>query len=176
MTLYFKRLRFQIYMLLEGHTADCVVRALGDLQALCGKMYPRLFGLIPTDRGTELSDVTRMEHGRDGRKRGSVYFCDPLQSQQKGSCERNHGELRRILPKGKTDFDALTCQDMTRCMSHVNSYKRKSIDWFAPIDMARAVFPPDLIDELGIGKVEARDVNLTPLLVQHAQVNHVKAR
>lgn len=84
--------------------------------------------------------------------------------------------MRRTLPKGKTDFDALICQDMARCMSHVNSYKRKSIDWFAPIDMASAVLPPDLINGLGIEKVEARDVNLTPLLVPHAQVNHVKAR
>lgn len=85
LTLYFKRLHFQIYMLLEEHTADCVVKALDDLQALCGKMYPRLFGLILMDRGTEFSNVLRMEHGRDGQKRGSVYFCDPLQSQQKGS-------------------------------------------------------------------------------------------
>ena len=85
-------------------------------------------------------------------------------------------ELRRILPKGRTDFDALTAQDMARIMSHVNSYRRKSIDWFAPIDMARAVLPADLLDGLGVERIEPRDVNLTPGLVPHAQANSRRAR
>ena len=61
-------------------------------------------------------------------------------------------------------------------MSHVNSYRRKSIDWFAPIDMARAVLPADLLDGLGVERIEPRDVNLTPGLVPHAQANSRRAR
>jgi transposase, IS30 family len=57
---------------------------------------------------------------------------------------------------------------MAKCMSHINSYKRQSIDWNAPIDMTRAVFPPDLLDGLGIEKIEPKKVNLTPNLVPHA--------
>lgn len=120
------------------------------------------------DRGSEFADVPRMERSSQRRrKRCSIWFCDPQQSQQKGSAE-NHVELRRILPKGRTDFDALTCVDMACCMSHVNSYCRKSIDWFAPIDMAKAVHPADLLDGLGVEKVKPGDINLTPSLVPHA--------
>lgn len=170
LTLYFRRLHYQIYMLLPSHDSECVVGALNDLESLCGKMYPRLFGTILTDRGTEFSDVIGIERDRHGRKRTDLYFCNPTQSQQKGACERNHVELRRILPKGKTDFDALTKSDMARIMSHINSYSRKSIDWFAPYDMARAVLPPGLLEGLGVERVEPRRINLTPQLVPHAIV------
>lgn len=85
--------------------------------------------LVITDRGPKFSDVERIEHGKNGVKRLSLYFCDPIQSQQKGLAERCHEELRMILPKGKIDFDALTCRDMAACMSHVNSYMRGNCGW-----------------------------------------------
>ena len=38
------------------------------------------------------------------KKRCRVYYCDPQSPGQKGRCERNHEELRRILPKGRTEL------------------------------------------------------------------------
>lgn len=169
LTLYFRRLHFQLYMLLPSKETSEVARAFDELQELCGDLFPRLFGTVLADRGTEFYGAERIEHGRNGVKRCSLYFCDPQQSHQKAACEKNHVELRRILPKGRTDFDALTGRDMARCMSHVNSYRRKSIDWFAPVDMALAVLPRDLIDGLGIERIEPALVNLTPELVPHAR-------
>ena len=103
-------------------------------------------------------------------KRLSLYYCDPLQSQQKGRCERCHEELRRILPKGRTDFDALTGRDMAACMSHVNSYLRGKMDWTAPVDLAARVLPDGLLDAYGVERIDPREVNLTPGLVPHAAV------
>lgn len=170
LTLQFKRLHLQLYVLLDDCRASSVVSALDMLEALLGReRYRRVFGLMLTDRGAEFSDVLGME-GEGGAKRGDVYFCDSRQSQQKPHCERNHEELRRILPKGRTDFDALTERDMARCMSHVNSYRRSSADWFAPIDLARGVLPPELLEGLGVERVEPKEVNLTPYLVPHAML------
>ena len=59
---------------------------------------------------------------------------------------------------------------MALCMSHVNSYCRKSIDWFSPIVMAKAVLPMCMTEALGIEEIEPKDVNLTPYLVPHAIV------
>ena len=128
LTLFVRRIGFQFYVLLPDKTARSVVEALDTLQALCGPRFSQVFGLLLCDRGSEFSDAERMEHGRNGVKRLSLYYCDPLQSQQKGRCERCHEELRRILPKGRTDFDALTGRDMAACMSHVNSYLRGKMD------------------------------------------------
>ena len=168
LTLFLRRIGFQFYILLPRKTARCVVEAIDTLQAVCGPRFPQMFGLVITDRGPEFSDVERIEHGKNGVKRLSLYFCDPMQSQQKGRAERRHEELRRILPKGKTDFDALTCRDMAACMSHVNSYLRGNMEWMAPVEMAGLVLPPGVLDAYGVEAVDPREVNLTPQLVPHS--------
>lgn len=170
LTLHFKRLHFQLYILLPRRDSHSVVRTLDMLDGVTEGLFGKLFPVMLADRGTEFSDVPRMESGEDGTPRTRVFFCDAMQSQQKGSAEKNHVELRRVLPKGKTDFDALTEKDMATCMSHINSYCRESIEWWSPIDVARVVLPLELTEALGIEKVERRDVNLTPYLVPHAML------
>lgn len=170
LTLYFRRFHFQLFLLLDEHTSAEVVRMLDVIDDLCGGLFPKLCPILLCDRGTEFADVLRMENRRNGTPRTRVFFCDPLQSQQKGGAEKNHCELRKILPKGKTNFDALTGRDMALCMSHVNSYCRDSLDWFSPISLAMLVLPPSLTEGLGIEKIEPSDVNLTPYLVPHAIV------
>ena len=95
-------------------------------------------------------------------------FCDPMQSRQKGRAERCHEELGRILPKGKTDFDALTCRDMAACTSRVNSYLRGNMEWMAPVEMAGLVLPPGVLGAYGVEAVDPREVDLTPQLVPHS--------
>lgn len=170
LTLYFRRFRFQLFLLLEEHTAAEVVAALDMLDGLCGTLFPKLCPVCLFDRGTEFADVMRLENRANGTPRTRVFFCDPQQCQQRGGGEKNHEELRKILPKGKTNFDALTRRDMALIMSHVNSYCRDSLDWFSPISLARAVFPQGLLDALGVEEVAPRDVNMTPYLVPHAML------
>lgn len=54
-----------------------------------------------------------------------LFYCDPRQSQQKGACEKNHVEIRKLLPKGAgVRFDRLTAADCALLMSQVNSEPR----------------------------------------------------
>lgn len=64
--------------------------------------FRRVFGTVLTGRGPEFSDVAGMERGG----RCSVYYADPIRSDRKGVCEKNHVELRKIVPKG-TSLDGL---------------------------------------------------------------------
>ena len=127
-----------------------------------------MFGLALCDRGAEFANAKRIECTRNGAKRLSLFYADPQQSQQKARAERCHEELRRILPKGRTDFDALTEADMARAMSHVNSYLRGSMDWTSPAEMARVLLGPDVLDAYGVEVIDPKQVNLTPSLVPHA--------
>lgn len=102
--------------------------------------------------------------------RTRVFFCDPLRSDQKGKCEKNHEEIRKILPKGKTDFDALRERDMAVLMSHVNSYARDSLNWATPYDLEKLMAPEGLLDGLGVERIPADDVTLKPYLIEHAIV------
>ena len=102
------------------------------------------------------------------RLEGRVFYCDPLAPGQKGACERNHSELRRILPKGRSDFDALTCADLAVAASHVNSYPRAALGGRCPVDAARALLPEGFVDLLGVVKVPLEEVVLRPSLLPHA--------
>ena len=166
LTVHLPRLEFQIYLLLGAHTASEVVRALDFIELACAGEFSRLFGVGLTDRGCEFSDVAGMERSAADpeRKRCSIYFCDPMASHQKGSCEKNHVEFRKLVPKG-TSMDQLTARDMALVTSHVNSYPRPSLGGLAPIDLASAVLPRSLLDELGVERVDPNDVVMTPALL-----------
>ena len=61
----------------------------------------RVFGAVLTDNGSEFADegaIAALLGEREGETR--LFYCDPRQSQQKGACERNHVEIRKLLPKG----------------------------------------------------------------------------
>lgn len=88
-----------------------------------------------------------------------------MKSGQKGACEKNHVELRKILPKG-TSFQDLTPRDVAIISSHVNSYTRPALGGVAPLTLASQVLPSDLIDGLGIEPIPPDDVMLKPKLIK----------
>ena len=55
-------------------------------------------------------------------------------------------------------------------MSHVNSYLRGKMGWMAPVETARLVLPPGVLDAYGVERIDPKEVNLTPGLVPHAAV------
>ncbi len=87
---------------------------------------------------------------------------------QRAIARRNHAELRRILPKGRSDFDALTGQDLSLAASHISSNPRASLGGKRPIDVAAALLPEGLLDALGITAIPIEEVILKPSLLAHA--------
>ena len=174
LTLLFRRTNFQLMILLEEKTSAKVIEAIDALENLCGEHFSKAFPIILCDRGTEFENPERMEHSKNGKPRTKVYFCDPQQSQQKPQCEKNHVEIRKVLPKGRTNFDALTKSDMATLMSHVNSYAREVLAWATPYDLAKLMLPEDLIDGLGVERIDGNDVTLKPYLIEHAIVQKKK--
>ena len=166
LTLMLRRFSFQIMIMLPAKTQGCVKEALDMVEMLCGKdEFKRVFGVILTDRGAEFQDWASLEEGIDGGKRCSVYYCDPLQSQQKGRCEKNHVELRKILPSG-VSFEDITNYELSVICSHVNSYTRPKLGGAAPYDLAALVLPKDLLEGLAITKVPPDDVVMRPSLLK----------
>jgi hypothetical protein len=166
MSFHVPRIEFQIYLLLSAHVAAEVARAMDFIELACGGAFARLFPVGLTDRGSEFSDAEGIERSAadPSRKRCSIYYCDPMASHQKGSCEKNHVEFRKIVPKG-TSMDLLDAADMAAITSHVNSYPRPSLGGMAPMDLALAMLPRSLFEELGIGRVEPDEVVMTPRLL-----------
>jgi IS30 family transposase len=167
LTLYLRPARFQLAMCLPEKTSSAVAAALDSLEAALGREgFQRLFGLLLTDNGTEFADTSAIEASRDGgRARTRVYYCDVRMSQQKARCERNHVELRKLLPKGRgIPFDLLDDHDMACVMGELDSEPRPSLGGLTPVAMLRAAYGPlaeDLMDALGVEDVPYEELDLT---------------
>jgi IS30 family transposase len=161
-------LHFQIYLLLQSKTKDEVVRMFDWLEECCDGRFREFFGLLLLDRGVEFDDILGMEQSclSEG-KRCSVYFADPNRPDQKGACEKNHVELRKVIPKG-TSFDSMTAYDLSLICSHVNSTIRKGCGNTTPIQLAMMCLPQTLFDNLGLKLIPPKDVVSAPRILYRA--------
>lgn len=133
------------------------------MEACCEGSFAEAFPVMLGDRGSEFLDYGKIETGLDGKSRTRMFYCDPVKPGQKGACEKNHVELRKILPKG-TDFDALTPWDVALVSSHVNSYVRAG-QGVAPIALASLALPQSLLENLAIIAVPPDEVVMKPKLL-----------
>lgn len=167
LTLYLRAFRFQLALLMPDKTAASTESALDMLERAAPRAFARLFPLLLTDNGAEFSDCAAIERSAldPAARRCSVYYCDARQSQQKGGCERNHVEVRKILPKGRgISFDRLGGRDCAVLMSHLNSEPRPSLGGMCAIDMLLAALGADgreLLDALGVEKVPYGELDMT---------------
>lgn len=156
----------------EEKTAASMKEGLSILEKALGQeVFRKYVHVLLTDRGSEFSDAEGMEHDSDGTLRTRVFYCDPMQSGQKGSLESNHVQLRYILPK-ETDLRALGLTDqaaMNTVMSHVNSVPLESTGNKSPLEVTEFLFP-DLYEKLvafGIRKIAPDAVILKPYLLKN---------
>lgn len=176
LTLYLRPFKLQLALLMESGAACEPPAQLDMLERGLGKeAFRSFFGTVLTDNGAEFSDADAIERSAlPGRaRRLSLFYCDARQSQQKGGCERNHVELRKLLPKGRgIAFDDLERADMAVVMSHLNSEPRPSLGGLSPIRMllaARGEAGAELLELLGIEEIPYEGLDLTPRAVGRAR-------
>ena len=141
------------------------------LESILGtELFRKYVHVLLTDRGTEFSAAEAMEISSDGTRRTRIFFCDPMQSGQKGSLENKHIELRYILPK-ETDLKklGLTCQsELNLVLSHVNSSPCEVLGNKSPLELTAFMYQ-DLYEKLvafGIHPIEKDQVILKPYLLK----------
>lgn len=156
----------------EEKTASAMLSGVCLLEEVLGaQLFRKYVNVLLTDRGTEFSAAQDMETAADGSRRTRVFFCDPMQSGQKGTLENKHIELRYILPKqtnlrglGLTDQHALNI-----VLSHVNSAPVESLGGKSPLELTEFLYP-DLYEKLlafGIRKIASDNVVLKPYLLKN---------
>ncbi len=171
LTLHFKNPHFQIAQLLERQDSKNVITTLDKIEQSLGyELFCRMFPLILTDNGHEFTDIAGMERSciYSGRQRTMIFFCEPNRSDQKGSCERNHREIRKIIPKG-TSLHPFTQADIVLMMNHINSYVRGSLYGKCPYDVAATMYPEDFFILLGLEKIPPDQVIMNKHLFDYKQ-------
>ena len=155
----------------ETKTAEAMLQGVELLEGILGvTIFRKFVHILLTDRGPEFSAAEAMEHSGDNTLRTRVFYCDPMQSGQKGTLENNHIELRYILPKGH-DLRALGLTDqaaLNTALSHVNSLPVQKFGGKSPLDVMEYMFP-ELYEKLvafGIRKIPTNEIILKPYLLK----------
>lgn len=150
LTLHFVKAEFMLAFLRDANDSQSVIEVFDGLNERLGiDMFKKLFPVLLGDNGSEFSNPRAIECDRTtGELRSSVFYCDPQSSFQKGSAEKNHEEIRKVLPQG-TSFDHLTQKDINLMMDHINSYSRPTLNDRAPYAMFEFLYGEKAIEKLG---------------------------
>ena len=128
-------------------------------------LFASVFEYILTDRGSEFSDPDALETGITGIQRSSIYYCDPMQSGQKGGLEQAHTILRMVLPKG-ISFEFLTQWDVNLIVNHINSTPRESLGGRTPYNVTLETRGGEVLNAFQLRPIAPDEVNLTPKLIR----------
>jgi len=125
----------RLILLMDDCKAESVVSWFDFLEAGLGQAtFHKLFEIGLTDNGSEFKKVEDLELSADKTLRTSMYYCDPMQSVQKGRLEKNHEYIRYVIPKS-TSLNPYTQADMTVLINHINSTKRPGLGDKSPYEM-----------------------------------------
>lgn len=167
LTIHFVKSEFMLAFLRDSNDSQSVIDIFDSLNATLEiELFQKLFPVVLTDNGSEFSNPKLLECDRStGEIRTKVFYCDPNASFQKGSAEKNHEEIRKILPKG-TSFDNLTQKNIDLMMSHINSYSRESLNDKTPHATFEFMFGPEAIKKIGSRLIPPNEIHLKPNLIK----------
>ncbi len=112
LTMFFTKEKLFLTFLMNRCTEGTVRLVFDRLEKRMGTYeFASVFKYTLTDRGSELGNPDALETGINAFQRSSIYYCDSMQSGQKGGLEQAHTMIRMVLPKG-TSFEFLTQWDV----------------------------------------------------------------
>lgn len=167
LTILFTNCDLQMMFLRERNTSASVSEVFRKLRDVLGESrFRMLFQVILTDRGSEFTDPMKIEADtQTGELQCRVFYCDPLNSNQKSNCERNHELIRYVVPKGNAK-ENYTEEEIVVLMNHVNSYPRKKWNGQSPIDLFIKIYGEETATLLGLKRIPSDSINLTPALLK----------
>ena len=166
LTLFFRNSSFMLAFLLDSCKQKHVKRIFDLLYDELGHdVFTTLFPIILTDNGSEMKSPLNIELAPCGRQRTTVFYCHPMNSNQKARLEKNHEYLRYIFPKGKL-FDSYSQEDITLAVNHINSTARASLNGSCPHELAHLLLDHSLFTKFNLIRIPADDVTLKPLLLK----------
>lgn len=167
LTIHFVKAEFMLAFLRDADDSQSVIDIFDSLNDLLGiDMFKMIFPVLLGDNGSEFSNPIAIECDRTtGEIRTSVFYCDPQASFQKGAAEKNHEEIRKVLPKG-TSFDHLTQKHISLMMDHINSYSRPTLNDKTPHETFKFLYGTEAIKKLGSTLIPPNEICLKPSLLK----------
>jgi IS30 family transposase len=171
-TFSFKGTRFLMALLHDSRTAEEMKNGVDllDDTILGHALFEKHVSVLLTDRGSEFTAADAIEVRPDETRRTRLYFCDPMQSGQKGALENKHEMLRYICPKETNlrGIGLVSQEALNLALSHINSAPLESLNGKSPLDFIEFLYP-DLFEKLetfGIVKIPKDEILLKPRLLK----------
>ena len=157
LTLLFENSRFLMIFKLANKTMSEVDKIFDYLRSTLGlDLFSYLFQIILTDNGSEFFDVNHIENNETYPK-SRLFFCDPMQSQQKGRIEVAHEYIRRYIPKGSS-FNDLSQDDLTFISNNINSIPRDKLRGMDAFKIQEFFTPNDFFTKLNFKEINSKDI------------------
>ena len=157
LTLLFENSRFLMIFKLANKTMSEVDKVFDYLRSTLGlDLFSYLFQIILTDNGSEFFDVNHIENN-EAYPKTHLFFCDPMQSQQKGRIEVAHEYIRRYIPKGSS-FNDLSQDDLTFIANNINSISRDKLRGMNAFKIQEFFTPNDFFTKLNFKEINSKDI------------------
>lgn len=166
LTMFFRNSRLMLAFLLPDKTQLSVLNIFNMLEDKLGTiLFQKTFPVILTDNGSEFINPSILELNSDQLYRTKIYYCDSNAAYQKGSIEKNHTYIRRIIAKGKS-FNFLNQEDVTKMINHINSSARESLNGRTPFELASLLLDKTVLKALELVEINPDKVILRKELLK----------
>lgn len=166
LTITFPRFNLQIGRLVKkGDPSSAKKAIVAVMSKLIAAGFPNAFEACLCDNGTEFATFYEIEDAAmlAGASKCRAFYARPYRSNDKAECERNHGVVRYVFPKGKS-LDGLTQKDVDAAFDNINSLVRAGKGDRTPSEAAERAFGKAFLEALGIKRIDKRKVRLAPLI------------
>lgn len=128
-TLVERKTRYTIIVKMNSRKSMHVVNCFAD-ELL--KFPDKILKSLTYDNGVEMAEHKRFSY----RTKMPVYFAHPYSSWERGTNENTNGLIRRFFPK-KTDFNAISYNQIKQVEHLLNNRPRKVLNWKTPLEKLR---------------------------------------
>lgn len=164
LTIFFRKYNFQIGLLIDKGNPYSVNDQVSKLfENLGTEVVKKLFEVCLCDNGSEFSIFPKIEIDEFGEKIVNTFYTRPNISTDKSGCERNHREVREILPKRKS-LDGLNQRILNNVFSNINNKQRKILGGKTPFALMLKDVGIETIKKLKIKKITRKKVRLSPII------------
>lgn len=162
MTIHFPESNFMLGYLYKKGDPTSFLEKFELLREILGvEVFGNVFPIILTDNGTETKRLWEIEQTSDEIQTTNVFYCDPYSAWQKGSLERNHYYVRKVLPKYQTlDLPKYNDAFINNMFSHINNVPRACLEDKTPYSLFLKRYGADVLEKLNIRYIDPRLVSL----------------
>ena len=170
LTLQIVSIKFLFIFIINRQAADDVLNKLKEFKEYFNtRKFNKLLEILLTDNGHEF---IKLDELMKLLNKTNIFYCHPYSSCEKGSIENNHELIRRVIPQG-VSLSCYTQEEINLLCSNINSLFRGELGGKCPFDLVNEYISSDILNKLGLKKIEPKDVTLIPELLGDKNVNNI---